>query len=209
MRVLFGAESLLKGGGNCNPHGFQALEELWSFTEAFDEGTRHGGEQVTFGNTPTIRVLRDGEHVLVGVEGSQAQVDEDLVRGLGHFQGAFEAGGALRGEPCSDFFAGFRRNALNRHIGNPHGVGVVELTRRQRALGVEDCANLEAGDRAHRKGSACGRHLGGGGNGVMVDGADDPQSGTAGVQCRGGRRVGAEGVAGVNVVVRLGNPFGE
>ena len=198
-----------QGRRDLDAHLRQSLGQGGTAPKSADEGRGHGGQQVTLGNPAAVFVLRDADHVSLRVKGLQAQVSEDRVGALGHGQGARQAGGALGGQPGRDLLARRGGHALHRHVGDTLGIGVVELALRERRAFAEAGADLEAGDGPHSQDGGGFAHLSGGTDRVVVDGADDAQASPARKQGRVGGRVGAEREAGVNVVVRLGHPFGE
>ena len=198
-----------EGGGHGDAHRPQACHQRGAAPESPDQGRGHGGQEVALGDASPVGVLGGGDHVGARVEGLQAQAGQDGVRLVGHRQGAAQPRLPLGGQPRVHCGARGGGHSLNGHVGDPRGVGVVEFAPVERAVRVEARADLEARHGAHSQGAGGGRHLRCGGDGVVVDGAHHPQSRAARQQggVRGG--VGAEGVAGVDVVVGLGDPFGE
>ena len=164
---------------------------------------------MTFGDAAAGGVLGAGHHVGLRVEGRQAEASKDGVRGLRHRESTFQPRCTPRGEPRIHHRPGRGGDCLHGHVGDPRGVGVVELPGGEGAAGVEEGAALEPRHAAHPEDAGGLSHLGGGGDGVVVNGTDHAQPGTPGAQGRTGGGVGAEGVAGVDVVVGFHHPVGE
>ena len=201
VRVVRIGEHAGEGLGDLDTHRIQPLDQGGATAESADQGRGHGGEQVALGDPAAVCVLRDAYHVGARVEGFQAQVCEDPVGALGHRQRALQAGGALGCQPLRDLLAGRSGHALHGHVGDAHGIGVVELTLGERGALAEASADLEAGDGTHAQNAGRLAHFSRGADRVVVDRADNAQAVAARHERGVRRRVGAEGEARVNVVV--------
>ena len=209
MRVAGLGEGFLQGGWDGHAHPAQPLEEDVSPAETVDEGIGHGRQEVAFGDAAAGGVLGASHHVDLRVERGQSEAGEDGVRGFRHREGAFQPRCTPRGEPRIHRRPGRGRDCLHGHVGDALGVGVVEFPGGEGAAGVEEGAALEPRHAAHPEDAGGLGHLGGGGDGVVIDGTDHAQPGAPGAQGRAGGGIGAEGVAGVDVVVGFHHPVGE
>ena len=209
MRVVLIGQHRFQGGRDGNTHPPQACDQSLAAAEALDQCVGHRRQQVALCDATAGRVLAARHHVGFRVEWSQAQAGEDVVGGLRHRQGALQPGLAFWGEPLGGALPGGGGHALHGHVSDAHRVGVVELPRRERTAGVEEGPAFETGHAAHSEDAGGLAHLGGRGDGVVVDGPDYPQPRAPSAQRRPGRGVGAEGIAGVDVVVGLHHPLWE
>ncbi|CRH73801.1 Uncharacterised protein [Chlamydia trachomatis] len=146
MRILSVTECAFEGWWNVDTHALQTIDEALTATESLDESRCHRGKQVALCDTATVGVLRDADHVSERIERLQAKINEDLVRGLGHLQGALETSSALGRQPLGNLFASRSRNTLNRHVGDAFGVRIVQLTSSKGTVGIKESTDFKAGD---------------------------------------------------------------
>jgi hypothetical protein len=186
--------------------GLQRADELRRFSVALDQHRRYGGQEVPLGHAAALGGLGDGEHVPTVVDGTQAGAGEDRVDCRGHPEVAFSPAGLDRIQELPDRRYRAARHSLHSHVDQAGRIGVVDLAVREAArfpvgTGLEAHPELEADAAADPEDRAGVDHLLGGADGVVVHRPRRFQSRVPRPEGRHGRRVGAEAVDRVDVVV--------